>query len=298
MEKENIREYNLEDIPKVLSHVKYFDGDIYFADNITSIPDLRKAFKVNFISVAFCLEGTVEVQLDFNTYRLHQNDGLLVGSNSIVNILDYSNKDFKCIIFGVTANLGFNFINKSIFDALMEVHSHPLLKFTEEEITMMIKYYDLAMYKMDHPNLNYGRETMTGLFRLYAYDMLSSINGHIDTEDNRMLRQGDKLFRRFVMLLADNHENERRVKKFANQLCISPKYLTSVCTQQTGKSASELIATSITSRIRQMLLYSEKSIKEVAVDMNFDNLSFFGKYVKKHLGTSPNNFRKLNGYGK
>ena len=40
------------------------------------------------------------------------------------------------------------------------------------------------------------------------------------------------------------------------------------------------------------------SIKEIATEMNFDNLSFFGKYVKKHLGDSPNNYRKKNSYGK
>ena len=40
------------------------------------------------------------------------------------------------------------------------------------------------------------------------------------------------------------------------------------------------------------------SIKEVAAEMGFDNLSFFGKYVRKHLGLSPNNYRKANNYGK
>ena len=52
------------------------------------------------------------------------------------------------------------------------------------------------------------------------------------------------------------------------------------------------------SRIKQLLLYSDMSIKEVASEMGFENLSFFGKYVKKHLGLSPNHYRKANGYGR
>ena len=81
-------------------------------------------------------------------------------------------------------------------------------------------------------------------------------------------------------------------------MCVSPKYLTNVCRKHSDYTASELIALSVVSRIKYLLLYSDLSIKEVANEMGFDNLSFFGKYVKKHLGLSPNHYRKANGYGK
>ena len=54
----------------------------------------------------------------------------------------------------------------------------------------------------------------------------------------------------------------------------------------------------IVGRIKQHLQYSAMSIKEIATIMNFDNLSFFGKYVKKHLGISPTNYRNKIGYGR
>ncbi len=113
-----------------------------------------------------------------------------------------------------------------------------------------------------------------------------------------MLRQGDRIFRRFMLLLADNTNVNRSVKSYANDLCVSPKYLTSVCRKHSEYTASELIAASVISRIKQLLLYSDLSIKEVSKEMGFENLSFFGKYVKKHLGLSPNNYRKANNYGK
>ena len=84
---------------------------------------------------------------------------------------------------------------------------------------------------------------------------------------------------------------------FADRLCVSPKYLTSVCNQRSNKSAGDLITMSFVNRIKQLLLYSDMTVKEIANSLNFENLSFFGKYVKKHLGASPNTFRKINGYG-
>ena len=79
---------------------------------------------------------------------------------------------------------------------------------------------------------------------------------------------------------------------------MSPKYLSSICSKIEGKTASELITINTVGRIKQLLLYSPLSIKEISTQMGFDNLSFFGKYVKKHLGLSPNNYRKQQGYGK
>ena len=39
-----------------------------------------------------------------------------------------------------------------------------------------------------------------------------------------------------------------------------------------------------------MLTSFEKSIKEIAAEAGFDNLSFFGKYVKRKLGMSPRDY--------
>ena len=43
--------------------------------------------------------------------------------------------------------------------------------------------------------------------------------------------------------------------------------------------------------IKYKLRNSDKSIKEIAEEFNFSNQSFFGKYVKAHLGISPQQYR-------
>lgn len=44
--------------------------------------------------------------------------------------------------------------------------------------------------------------------------------------------------------------------------------------------------------IRYQLKYSQKSIKEVADYLDFPNISFFGKYVRNHVGCSPKEYRR------
>lgn len=298
MKQNKIAQIDLNDVPEVYHNLKYNDGEIFFADNITSIPGLMKQFKVNFVAYVMVTEGRLSLDLNGVNYQLDQNSSLFVDRKMVIDNVKHTER-FSCVICAMSTDVGFGFFNKSLLQSVMHIMSNPVIKLGQDEADLMLKYYDLLVFKMDHPEMNFGRETVRDIIRCFAYDLLSNINKHLNPDGgDDMLRQGDRVYHRFMLLLAENSNVNRSVKSYADELCVSPKYLTSVCRKHSDYTASELIATSVMSRIKQLLLYSDLSIKEVAAQMGFDNLSFFGKYVKKHLGLSPNNYRKANGYGK
>ena len=298
MQQHYITELDLQDVPQVYHNLKYNDGEIYFADNITSIPGLMKQFKVNFIAYVMVTEGRLTVDMNNVTYHLEKNCSLFVDRKMVIENVKHT-ENFSCVICAMSTDMGFAFFNKSLLQSIMHIMANPVIKMEQTEVDLMMKYYDLLVFKMDHQEMSLGRETVRDIIRCFAYDLLSNINRHLNQDnDDDMLRQSDRIYRRFMFLLADNTNVNRSVKSYADELCVSPKYLTSVCRKHSDCTTSELIATAVISRIKQLLLYSDLSIKEVASEMGFDNLSFFGKYVKKHLGLSPNHYRKANGYGR
>lgn len=298
MKQGNITQLDLHDVPQVYHNLKYNDGEICFADNITSIPGLMSQFRVNFIAYVIVLEGSLTLELNTVPYQLEKNCSLFVDRKMVVTGVKHSD-DFRCVICALSTDIGFSFFNKSLMQSVMHLLANPVITMNQDEVDLMLKYYELLVFKMDHPEMNFARETMRDIIRCFAYDLLSNITKHFSQSDgDDMLRQSDRIFRKFMLLLAENSNVNRSVKSYADELCVSPKYLTSVCRKHSDSTASELIATSVMSRVKQLLLYSDLSIKEVAGEMGFDNLSFFGKYVKKHLGLSPNHYRKANGYGK
>ena len=298
MKPTKITELDLHDVPQMYHNLKYNDGEIFFADNITTIPGLMKQFKVNFIAYVMVTEGRLSLNLNGVNHQLGRNSSLFVDRKMIVDNVKHT-ENFNCIICVMSTDVGFGFFNKSLTQSIMHIIANPVIKMEQSEVDLMMKYYELLVFKMEHPDLNCGRETVRDIIRCFAYDLLSNLNRHLDTDgEGDMLRQGDRIFRRFMLLLAENSNVNRSVKSYADELCVSPKYLTSVCHKHSNATASELIATAVIGRIKQLLLYSDLSIKEIANDMGFDNLSFFGKYVKKHLGLSPNHYRLANGYGK
>jgi YesN/AraC family two-component response regulator len=298
MKPTKITELDLHDVPQMYHNLKYNDGEIYFADNITTIPGLMKQFKVNFIAYVMVTEGRLSLDLNGVNYQLDRNSSLFVDRKMVVDNIRHT-ENFNCLICAMSTDMGFAFFNKSLLQSIMHIMANPVIKLEQAEVDLMMKYYNLLVFKMDHQEMNFGRETVRDIIRCFAYDLLSNINRHLDTDsEGDMLRQSDRIYRRFMLLLAENSNVNRSVASYAEELCVSPKYLTSVCRKHSDYTASELIATAMVGRIKQLLLYSDLSIKEVANELGFDNLSFFGKYVRKHLGLSPNHYRKANGYGK
>ncbi len=299
MNESGIQQLNLNDVPQLSGRVKYFDGEIGFADDIRSVVNLVDAFKVNFVAMIFCTSGALSMKVNSVQFNIKANDGLLIDMQSVVSDITYDN-DMSCKIICISLEGGITFMTKSVFEAFLHIKQNPVVHFSRDEMELMSRYYELARFKMEHPEVgSTGKDAMHTILRAYVIDMIANLTSHYGEErDMAMMRQGDKIFHRFVLLLAKSNGVQRSVKDYADELCVSPKYLTSICRKHEGKTASELIALNTTGHIKQMLLYSTLSIKEIALQLGFENLSFFGKYVKKHLGHSPNNFRKLHDYGR
>ena len=104
-------------------------------------------------------------------------------------------------------------------------------------------------------------------------------------------RQGELLFRKFIKLLSSYEATDRSVKGYAEKLCVTPKYLSTVCKSVSGKTALEWIHDFLADSITHKLKYTDVSIKEIADELGFPNISFFGKFVKSRFGVSPKEYR-------
>ena len=78
---------------------------------------------------------------------------------------------------------------------------------------------------------------------------------------------------------------------YARQLNITPKYLSSVVKEVSGKTAAKWIDESVILEAKSLLKYSGMSIQEIAYCLNFPNQSFFGKYFRSHTGMTPSAYR-------
>ena len=95
----------------------------------------------------------------------------------------------------------------------------------------------------------------------------------------------------FLFLLSEDRCQHRSVSFYADKLCVSSKYLSHIVKKETGKTVSKWIKEQLTEQIRNLLLNTSLSCKEIAMRLDFPNTSFFGKFTKEHLGCSPMQYR-------
>ena len=111
-------------------------------------------------------------------------------------------------------------------------------------------------------------------------------------EKDASVRQSVLVFRRFMSLLSESGGMLRSVSACAGLLNVTPKYLCKCVREQSDRPPLYHIHRSVADAIRQQLRYSDKTVKEIATALDFPNLSFFGRFVREHLGMSPTAFRR------
>ena len=108
---------------------------------------------------------------------------------------------------------------------------------------------------------------------------------HLSNEDTDIFCQ----FISLMQLIC--HTQERSVTFYAEKLCITPKYFSTLIKKQTGKSAAQWIDDYVILEAKNLLKFSGMSIQEIAYHLNFSTQSFFGKYFKHQTGLSPSEYR-------
>ena len=101
-----------------------------------------------------------------------------------------------------------------------------------------------------------------------------------------------ELFNRFMMLLERDYKISRDVNYYAAQMNISSKYLTNIVSQVTGHTPKTIIDQYVILQLKMHLKRTTQSIKEMAWEFHFADVSFFCRYFKKHTGLTPQQIRE------
>ena len=100
-----------------------------------------------------------------------------------------------------------------------------------------------------------------------------------------------ELFNRFMMLLEKDYKISRDVNYYAEKMNISSKYLTNIVNQVTGHTPKTIIDQYVILQLKLHLKRTTQSIKEMAWEFHFADVSFFCRYFKKHTGLTPQQIR-------
>lgn len=108
---------------------------------------------------------------------------------------------------------------------------------------------------------------------------------------NSLQKSSSRLTEKFLSLMQMNFKKERFLDFYANELEVSTKHLSRTVKETTGYTAVEWIDRFVILEAKVLLRSTTMSIQQISDELNFASQSFFGKYFKKHTGSSPKDFR-------
>lgn len=243
--------------------------------------------------IVICTEGIAQFDYDGQQIRLHKDDLFLYMAHSVVTNF-MSSLDFNCrqIWFSRGELWNINKYGEVSLSDLPYLKRHPIMHLTEDDVKLLDDYFQLLCRRMRDSSPVLYSNIVRSLVSTMMLEILSMMRRQQpeNTVTTGVHRQ--RLANEFMRLVEQSDGRIRKVDDFANQLNITPKYLSTLLKETMNRRPSEMIHFYTLKAIEHRLRYTDMTMQEIANDLNFANASFFGKYFKEHAGMTPLDFRK------
>ena len=115
---------------------------------------------------------------------------------------------------------------------------------------------------------------------------------HLEIKKKKLPHKED-IFKQFLKLVETHHYKERDISFYAEKLCLTPKYLSSIIRDVSGELAGNWIDNYVIIEAKALLISSNLTIQEICYKLNFSTPSSFTRFFKRITGMSPRKFRTL-----
>ena len=283
---------------KEKGEVTYIDDGILIVDDIRNLPREESMQNRDMTIFVLCKEGHIQVTINGKTYDSNPNS-LLVCSRLHVLTGAMISTDFRCSIIAITNERLQDIIHEpgQTINHWLLFTNYPLIPLSETDRELLGCHRLFIEKRLTQAYYNYSQQAVHLLLNAAICEIigicLKQKEKNIIESPSTNTHPSSNITQSFLMLLSESNMKERSVQYYADQLCITAKYFSFVIRNETGKTPSEWIREQLVERIRHLLLETSYSIKEICNMLDFPNPSFFGKFVKQHLGYSPLEYRKI-----
>ena len=271
-----------------------YQADILVADLNSQDVFLNDPVRVNALQVLLVLEGSIDLSIDYVLFQASTNTVVTIMPTHITKVMKYS-PNFKGRLMAVSRA----FLEQSMMPnhsssmiQYMKIRKNPTILLQESEI----KTLDESMLRLRQTSL----QTSHHLQRLLIQNTLMGFfieMGNIFSERKEYntppsLTRKEELFESFLRILYMYCKEQHVVSFYAEQLYITPQYLSLILKELTGRSANKWIDEALMQEAKILLKAPQATVQQVADALHFSDQSTFGKFFKKHAGMSPMEYRK------
>ncbi|MBR1959620.1 MAG: AraC family transcriptional regulator [Bacteroidales bacterium] len=263
-----------------------------------NIHPLEHPFRFDGVLLLYCIKGNMRMSINLNEYDITDNSLILCTPQNILKVADIPYPEKKSLHYVVIAmsqkfasELRLDF--KRIISEGMPLAEAPVATLSEEAKEMVARYLELVagVSKSDMKLKDEAlRSLMSSLFCIVAGIWMEKMD-ELKVASAQTTTRSRMIFEHFIRLVSEYHTRHRNVGFYADKLCLTPKYLSKLIKTASGKSAPEWIDSYVILEAKNLLKYSDITIKEIVYRLNFPNQSVFYKFFKARTGMTPSEYR-------
>lgn len=242
-------------------------------------------------TMIICVKGTLKITLDLDTVEVPPCSVVFVAPERVFKPIEWQGEEHDAYLlflsnkFVYDLNIDLNAINTNLFTSAKSV-----LTLSEEKVGLLIRYFEMLHRNALEPG-HYNRHIARALMSAAAYQIMAFGESAPEAENSPSHSRKLTYVKNFLRLVRAHHRKERAIGFYADKMFISPKYLSLIIKEATGRSAAEWIDQYVLQEAKNLLRYSGKNVQQIAYELNFSNQSSFGKYFKNLTGMSPTQFQ-------
>jgi AraC family transcriptional regulator, transcriptional activator of pobA len=288
-------------VKELIELTKRFNGFLFDeALFITRELEIQKGYfqypsRLDVYFLILCIKGSFNVSVNLRDFTIEKGMAMVYTPECILQINESNRAVIRTVAITESFLQSIHIDPKMIFSPLVNVQETPCWKLTDNELKIIDNYMHLIRSIYILPEETYKSEMIRGVISsvvflfVHIWKRESTAVKEIQDPRDRTARH----FSHFMELLQKHHNQEHHVAFYADRMCMTPKYLSSLIKDHSGRSAAEWIDQYLILEAKSLLKYSGKSVKEITDALHFSDSSFFCKYFKKKTGITPTEYKKM-----
>lgn len=293
--------FNLSQIPKEFRGSR-LDNLYFFFDNLTDTNSFsnRDLFEVEFpvksesLLVLTIVEGKLIFKINLQDVEVHGGQTLSMMPGCIFQVLEHSE---HIRFFGLLlAPEVMDSIQKSFgihIDLTHKYYHYKVQEMTERAMDTGLTMYHLIKEELEQPDYERKKDVIQRYCEIWILKNFSFSEVDEIPEIHKPANRKEQIFRDFLTLLEQYYTQERSISFYADRMCLTSKYLSTIVKEVSGKHGMQWIDEYVVLEAKALLRDGSMSVKQISDKLNFPSQSMFGRFFKKMTGYSPKQFIQL-----
>jgi AraC-like DNA-binding protein len=266
------------------------NDDFMLFDNVKVLPAFTYPFRVDLTTFIICTKGTTRGKIGLKSYETAAPCMITVLADEILQY-EHISDDFEGLFISMSKRLTENMLPdiQERLPVALSVRQNPSMPLSEDELNLLKTYYYM-LKKVVEKNENPHRSKIVRHLMMAFYYHSSSWLHKIEPREGESKRQNE-VVERFLEFAEKHFKTERQVGFYAENMYLTPKYLSQIIKTNTGKSANDWIDDYVMLEAKALLKSSKLTIQQISDELHFADQSIFGKYFKRLEGVSPKEYR-------